>query len=254
MWSLRRWRRERRAARAPLPEALWRQALAGAGFLGHLSGDQRARLRALVTMFLHEKTLSAAGGLTLTDPMRVSIALQACVLVLELGIDWYDDWVEVVVYPDEFVVPKEYQDEYGVTHRVVEPLAGEAWPGGPVVLSWQDVDRGTAGDGCNVVIHEFAHKLDMRNGDANGMPPLHPDMNRSDWSAAFGAAYQDFCERVDRGEDTALDPYAAEDPGEFFAVASEAFFEMPRSLHADYPAVYAQLEKFYRQHPLGARQ
>jgi hypothetical protein len=119
-----------------------------------------------------------------------------------------------------------------------------------VVLSWADVQGADIDDGVNVVIHEFAHKLDMRNGDANGFPPLHADMQRQAWAQAFSSAYQDFCARVDEGEDTRIDPYAGESPAEFFAVLSEAFFETPDVVCSEYPAVYAQLVQFYRQEPL----
>jgi len=201
-------------------------------------------------LFLHEKQFSAAGGLVLTDEMRVMMAAQACVLILNLDLDYYDDWVEIIVYPDEFVPEHEYMDEAGIVHRVRAPLSGESWPHGPVILSWADAAGGEAAHGCSVVIHEFAHKLDMCNGEANGFPPLHADMRRSAWSTAFSAAYEDFCARVDAGEDTAIDPYAAENPAEFFAVMSEVFFTAPHTVQKTYPAVYRQLALFYRQDPL----
>jgi Mlc titration factor MtfA (ptsG expression regulator) len=137
-------------------------------------------------------------------------------------------------------------------HEYDDPVLGEAWEGGPVLLSWFD-DPDEPGD-VNVVIHEFAHKLDMSNGDVDGMPALHADMRCEDWIAAFAPAYDDFCRRVDAGEDTAIDPYAASHPSEFFAVASEVFFEAPDLLLDEYPAVYAQLRRFYRQDPAPQRQ
>ena len=142
----------------------------------------------------------------------------------------------------------EDEDEYGVVHESHEPHAGEAWLQGPVILSWAEVAQ-MRDDGVNVVIHEFAHKLDMLNGDANGYPPLHSDMDRNRWSGIFSAAYDDFCDRVDREQPTAIDPYAAESPGEFFAVVSEAFFELPETVRESYPEVYKQLVAFYRQDP-----
>lgn len=119
-----------------------------------------------------------------------------------------------------------------------------------MILSWADVAPAPGAAGYNVVMHEFAHQLDMLNGPANGFPPLHPEMNRDAWSRAFRAAYDDFRRRVEADEDTAIDPYAAENPAEFFAVLSEAFFEMPIAVRAEYPAVYAQLTQFYRQDPV----
>jgi Mlc titration factor MtfA (ptsG expression regulator) len=186
-------------------------------------------------------------------------------LVLELGIEWYEGWSEIIVLPEPVRARTRGDDEAGVVHLTNDPMAGEAWLGGPVVLSYEDV--ALAGDeeqrvaGYNVVIHEFAHKLDMRNGDPNGFPPLHPGMAVAAWKAAFAPAYADFCKRVDaadrlRGhraqaalDALPIDPYAAESPGEFFAVGSEAFFETPELLAPAYPAVYEQLKLFYRQDP-----
>jgi hypothetical protein len=249
----RRWRRDRLLRRHAINDALWTQTLAGLSFASGLDADEQARLREQATLFLATKDVSAAGGLALTPGMRLSIAIQACMLVLELGLDYYDGWVEVVVYPDEFVPERSWTDESGVVHHGKVPHAGEAWLRGPVVLSWADVARAGDADGVNVVIHEFAHKLDMCNGDANGFPPLHREMDRRAWSEAFSAAYDDFCRLVARRRHTGIDPYAAESPAEFFAVLSEVFFETPALVMRNYPAVYAQLRAFYRQDPLARR-
>ncbi len=243
-WNFKIWRRRRTLNREPLPDDLWQSVVARLPFLHGLTRDELERLRQWIILFLHAKRMNAAGGLTLTDEMRVLIAAQACILILNLDLDCYDGWVEIIVYPGEFVPEYDYTDEDGVVHHIREPLSGEAWLGGPVILSWAD-----AGPGHNVVIHEFAHKLDMLNGDANGFPPLHTGMSQQAWSAAFSAAYQDFCVRVNAHEDTDIDPYAAENPAEFFAVMSEAFFEMPLAVKRDYPEVYGQLASFYRQDP-----
>jgi len=140
-------------------------------------------------------------------------------------------------------------DEDGIAHHVQEPMSGESWLGGPVILSWADAELRGDEPGYNVVIHEFAHKLDMLNGDANGFPPLHADMDRGEWSRAFSAAFEHFRGRVERGEPTEIDSYAAETPAEFFAVLSEAFFETPGAVLSEYGAVYHQLAAFYRQDP-----
>lgn len=218
-------------------------------FLSVLDAAEQSRLRDLVAAFLAEKPVHGAGGLVITRDIRLVIAAQACLLVLNLDLDYYDDWVEVIVYPDEFVTDHEYTDEAGVVHRVRGPISGEAWEQGPVVLSWRDAVAADGGDGYNVVMHEFAHKLDMRNGVADGFPPLHAEMDRTAWTATFSTAYADLQQRLDRREETLIDEYAAEDPAEFFAVLSELFFERPAALHAAYPAVYAQLAAFYRQDP-----
>lgn len=244
---LKRWWRERIIRRAQWDPDLWTASLAALPSLAGLDTAERERLRALVILFLHDKSIHGAAGLELDAGMRLTIAAQACILILNLDIDYYSGWSEVIVYPDEFVPTIEYTDEDGVVHTGREARVGEAWLHGPVVLSWADV--APTGDGVNVVIHEFAHKLDMLNGDANGFPPLHAGMSRQAWSQAFGHAYEDFCRRADVDENLAIDPYAAESPGEFFAVISEAFFETPRAVRDMYPAVYEQLGAFYRQDP-----
>jgi Mlc titration factor MtfA (ptsG expression regulator) len=245
--AIRRWHRSRIVARASLAPELWLQTLNRLQFLRGLTDAERERLRQTVILFLHQKVIHGAGGLELDAGMQLMIAVQACILVLNLDIDYYGGWVEIIVYPDEFIPKHEYADEAGVVHTEREPHAGEAWLQGPVILSWADVAPSV--DGVNVVIHEFAHKLDMLNGDANGYPPLHAGMSRETWSQAFSAAYADFCQRVERDEDVAIDPYAAESPGEFFAVLSEAFFEIPDAVIGLYPLVYEQLRLFYRQDP-----
>jgi len=249
-----RWLRDRRRKRALArdPDAAARLApvIDRYAFLRPLDPAERAQLAACVTLFLDEKSLHGAGGLALTEAMRLAVAAQACLPILNLGIDYYRGWVEVIVYPDEFVQSVRETDEAGVVHEWEEARAGEAWLGGPVILSWADVAPEATGAGVNVAIHEFAHKIDMLNGDADGYPPLHADMHRETWRAAFAAAYDDFCARVDRDEETDIDPYAAEGPGEFFAVLSEVFFETPATVVRDYPALYAQLAAFYRQDPL----
>ncbi|MBY0269166.1 MAG: zinc-dependent peptidase [Burkholderiales bacterium] len=245
-----RWRRARAVERQAIADAMWMRVVSRFSFLRMLPAEDQRRLRELTALFLDRKPVSGAGGLELTREMQLIIAAQACLLVLNLDLDLYDDWVEVIVYPDEFVADHEYMDEDGVMHRVRAPLSGEAWEHGPVILSWRDAEEADGGDGYNVVLHEFAHKIDMRNGAANGFPPLHADMDRKVWADTFSAAYADFQQRLDRREETLIDEYAAEDPAEFFAVLSESFFERPDALFAMYPAVYDQLKAFYRQDPL----
>jgi Mlc titration factor MtfA (ptsG expression regulator) len=144
---------------------------------------------------------------------------------------------------------REIVDEDGVVHTGDDLLSGESWEQGPVILAWSEVEQSGRGDGYNVVVHEFAHKLDMLNGEVDGLPPLPTGMRVAAWTAAFDAAYEELCERLDRGEEPWLDPYAAEDAGEFFAVCAEMFFDVPRRFQAEYPAVYAQLAAFFKQDP-----
>jgi Mlc titration factor MtfA (ptsG expression regulator) len=243
------WRRGRILKRSFLDADLWRTVLGRYPFTRGLSGAERARLHDWVVLFLHEKSIVGAGGLETRDEMRISIAVQACMLILNLDLDFYRGWVEVIVYPGEFVAKYDYMDDDGIAHHIEEPMTGESWLAGPVILSWADTELRGDDRGYNVVIHEFAHKLDMLNGDANGFPPLHADMDREEWSRAFSAAYEHFSNRVERGEPTGIDPYGAENPGEFFAVLSEAFFEIPDTVLAEYAGVYRQLAAFYRQDP-----
>jgi len=241
MGWLAEWRRKRVLRRHRIDDALWQDATSGLRFL-----PGTPKLRESVLLFLAEKQLIGAHGLEVTDAMRVSIAAQACLPILELGLDWYAGFTGIVVYPGDFRVQRKEIDEDGVVHEWDDELAGEAMPGGPVVLSWDAMANDPA---MNVVIHEFAHKLDMLSGAADGVPPLHAGMSRKAWLAVFKQAYEGFCDAVDRDKETWLDPYAAEHPSEFFAVISEAFFTDPVETRRRYPDVYDQLKLFYRQDP-----
>ena len=231
-----------------VPDALWAGTLATLPFLAALDADEKMVLKSLVENFLAEKEFSTGGGLELTDEICVAIAAQGCLPILEFGLAAYRNWVGIIVYPDEFVVPRQMEDEDGVVHEYDDVLSGEAWQGGPLIISWRDVQM--AGDGYNVVIHEFAHKLDMQNGEADGMPALPPGLTAETWEKVFFAAYDDFCRRVDRGEETLIDPYASEHPAEFFAVLSENFFETPEVVSTEYPPLYDLFKRYYRQDPL----
>jgi MtfA peptidase len=248
-----RWRRKRWLRQDRIPEWEWRRLLADVPIARGLDAHEQDLLHGLVVVFLHEKVFLGGGHFQVTPQRRRLIAVHACVPVLHLGLDYYDDWVEVLVYPGGFRVPREYRDEYGVVHRGESALAGEAWQRGPLIVSWEDVrsDLACPGRGRNVLIHEFAHKLDMLDGSANGLPPLHRDMPIAAWTAAFEAAYRGFCARVEQGEWTDIDPYAATHPAEFFAVITEAFFDAPWLLTREFPAVYEQLRRFFRQDPAG---
>ncbi|NTV70433.1 MAG: zinc-dependent peptidase [Azonexaceae bacterium] len=249
---MRRWLDRLRGKKAAtIPDALWASTIAALPFLDDLTVNEKNELKTKAEAFLAEKEFSAAGGLDLTDEICVSIAAQGCLPILKLGLGAYREWVGIVVYPDEFVVPRRMEDESGVIHEYDDVLSGEAWEGGPLIISWYDVQM--AGDGYNVVIHEFAHKLDMLNGEPDGMPALHSGITETEWEAKFSAAYDDFCQRVDNGEDTPIDPYASTDPAEFFAVFSESFFDIPDVVAREYPAIYGLLCRYYLQDPLDRR-
>lgn len=231
---------------------LWQKTLAGLPFLAGLAVDAENRLKSLTEAFLAEKEFSAAGDLVLSDEICVSIAVQGCLPILELGLSAYRGWVGVIVYPDEFVVERRIEDEDGVIHEYEDVISGEAWEGGPLIVSWHDVQLAGQADtaGYNVVIHEFAHKLDMLNGEADGIPALHSGLDEAHWIDIFDAAYEDFCRRVDDGEETVIDPYASQEHSEFFAVISEVFFLTPQVVADEYPSLYGLLRDYYRQDPL----
>lgn len=250
MGWFRDWRRRRYLRQAQWPVAAWHTLTASMPLLARLSEDEAQRLRELALLFLREKVFSGATDYVPPELTRLAIAALACLPVLNLGLDYLDGWRGVIVYPASFLPEHEVMDEAGVVHVGRHTLLGEAWGRGPMLVAADEVMRSGAIDGTNVVIHEIAHKLDMLNGSANGFPPLHNDMAPAAWTAAFSAAFQDFRERVGREPgDAPLNPYGAENPGEFFSVASEAFFETPFALHTAYPDVYAQLAAFYRQDP-----
>jgi len=251
MGWLRDWKRRRILTRHRIDDALWRRALKHLPFLRGLSAAEEQRLREFAVLFLAEKQITPVRGLELSDDDRVEIALQACLPVLELGLDWYDGWVGVVVHPSDFHVKRSETGDDGVVHEWNDELAGESWPGGPVVLSWEALDDSgsVAEGGANVVIHEFAHKLDMLSGEADGVPPLPTRAARERWIEVFDAEFDRFRKEVDAGRETFLDPYAAEHEAEYFAVASEAFFESPHALMKDFPKLYGLFKDFYKQDP-----
>ncbi len=245
----RNWKRQRLLEREHVDPVLWQGVLGKFKFLRGLPDSDLQRLRDLALLFLHEKEMHGAGELVLSDEIRLSIALQACLPILNLGLDIYDGWVGIVVYPGEFRVKKQEMDEDGVVHEIEDELSGEAWPGGPVVLSWEDVKQ--TGAGYNVVIHEFAHKIHMIRGDDEEIPAPFPGMDAELWHDTLQRDYRHFCALTDAGRETLIDPYASEHPAEFFAVMSEMFFTDSAILKRDWPDLYQQLSLFYRQDPQG---
>jgi MtfA peptidase len=254
------WRQRREAAalrRRAIPDDLWKRVLIRYPFLQRHDAADALEIRRLTSLFLDRKEFNAAGGLRLTDAMAVAIAAQAVLPVLRLGLQRYDSFLGLVVHADQVLARREVEDTDGVVHVYDEPLAGEAMQGGPIMLSWRDVRgaghasaTGQAGDTAyNVVIHEFAHVLDMEDGVADGVPMLPPDLPRATWHNALLAAYAALVQRVQAGEPTTIDPYGTESPEEFFAVASEAFFVSPWAMQAEAPALYALFTRFYAQDP-----
>ena len=251
--ALRHWWRQRRLRRYPISDADWQAVLQRLPILDGLQQQALQRLRERSALFLLDKHLTCLGGLQIDPLDRLCLAAMAQLPLLELPeLDWYQGFHEIVLYPDDFVSPQRHRDASGVEHQWDAEHSGEAWQQGPVILAWPGVTSSGGWDAYNLVIHELAHKLDMLNGSANGLPPLHADMRIGDWAGAMQQAYDRLNAQLDAHPHahTTIDPYAAEDPAEFFAVTSEYFFSAPDLLHQAFAEVYHQLSLFYRQDPL----
>ncbi|GAC1390656.1 MAG: zinc-dependent peptidase [Variovorax sp.] len=246
------WLRGRTSA-PPIPDALWDQVLRRYSFLAQRPPHERVRLRALAAQFLATKEFHGAQGFVITDDVALSIAAQAVLPVLNLGLKWYDDFVGIVVHDGQVVARRTATDDAGVVHQWDDVLAGEAMDRGPVMLNWQDVHGAgaTAGQGYNLVIHEFAHKLDLRDGRADGCPPLASAAARRQWLATLQGQYQAFRENVivaERfgGDVPWLDAYGATAIDEFFAVACEAYFVNRDRFQREFPALVTLFDPFFR--------
>ena len=249
-----RWRQYRLLRKHRIPAGTWKQVVSQVPVLQTLKRREQHRLRKLSSLFLHDKTFHGGAGLEIDDFMRASIAAQACLLVLNLDLRLYNDWSEIIVYPDAFIAPQTETDAAGVVHESKQTLGGQAWHQGPVVLAWSDIQQDMQDEsthkGSNVVLHEFAHKLDFLNGAANGMPPLHQEMKRAQWTHEFSAAYDDLIQRIHQRKRLVMNPYAATDPAEFFAVMTEVYFEDPQRLQQRFTGVYQKMSEYYQQDPL----
>ncbi|WP_459617650.1 M90 family metallopeptidase [Bordetella sp. 2513F-2] len=271
-----RWLRGQGASAAEVAEMqsrispdLWRRVLSAHPFLAPLAEAERTALLARCAWLLASKNLNGARGLALDDFMRLSIAAQAALPILHLDPKLYEGWDEIIVYPEGFAARRTRMDEIGVVHEYVEEAAGEAWDGGPVILSW--AEEPSEGGAFNVVIHEFAHKLDLQAGVADGMPPLsaHPELQPHRWRQVLADSLDRYTAALQAVEDAIppdvdpespeadpwyaqlpLDPYAATDEAEFFAVSSEQFFVDPTPLAQALPQWYALLRTYYRQDTL----
>jgi Mlc titration factor MtfA (ptsG expression regulator) len=232
-----------------IPLSVWHKMASQLTLLRGLDAVELAHLRELSTWFLHNKAINGVQGLNVTLPMRIVVAAQACLLILKLDVDYFDNWVEVILYPGAFRVNHEQRQENGLVDNAASTLSGEAWLRGPVILSWDDVRKDSfhAHPGHNVVVHEFAHKLDGRNGMTNGLPPLRPGMSRQTWGSEFNSTYETLRKQLEAGHKGFINPYAATNPAEFFAVTSEYFFTAPDTLKKCCPAVHKQLSIFYQQ-------
>jgi hypothetical protein len=217
--------------------------------------DDLARLRAQVARFIDTRAFSTTHGLELTPRMRLLVAAQACLPLVRLPFEALGHWHEVILYPGQFRVQRSHHDsDTDVVTEWDDELAGEAWPQGPVILSWADVEADLAApfEGFNVVIHEIAHKIDMADGDGDGIPPFADVAARRRWRTTMQRCFDELSEALDRGEETVLDPYAAESPDEFFAVCSEYYFSAPDLLAGHYPEVHAEFARYFGPVPMPA--
>ncbi len=251
---LARWRHfleDRAVARRPIADDLWRRTLKRYPFLQQPHVDDDALLKRLASRFLDTKEFTAVGDIKLSNDVVVAVAAQACLPILRLGLARYSGFVGIVLHADQVVARREHHDDDGVVHVYDEVVSGEAMSGGPLMLSWRDVRAAgmSAATGYNVVIHEFAHVLDMHDGVADGVPALPSGLARADWLHVLTQAREDLARRVEAEEDTALDPYGLQGADEFFAVSSEAFFVTPARIKKEHLALYQMLCRFYLQDP-----
>jgi Mlc titration factor MtfA (ptsG expression regulator) len=244
-------RRRRRLAERPVPPEWLPIIERNVPYFRLLSTEEQRELLGLLQIFLAEKHFEAVGDLDMTDEIRVTIGVQACLLLLGRETEIYPNLQSVVVYPGAYVAPDSYIEADGTVAEVSEVRDGESWARGAVALSWEDVLRGASNitDGENLVLHEFAHQLDEESGDADGAPVLPSSSMYAEWARVLGREYDRIVRDVERDRRTFLDEYAAESPAEFFAVATEFFFEKPVQLKSKHPELYEQLRAYYRQDP-----
>ena len=246
------WWRRAKLRRQPFPEP-WRAILRQrVPYFRTMPADLQLQLKRHIQVFLAEKAFIGCGGLEVTDEMRVTIAAQACLLILNRRVDYFANLREILLYPEAFLVDKTQADDAGVQHGRRAALSGESWSRGQVILSWDDAAAGArkSDDGHNVVIHEFAHQLDQANGPANGAPHLVGRARRARWAKVFAEEFAALQASVREHRHSLFDSYGASEPAEFFAVASEVFFEQPQRMAAQHAALYAELSAYYRVNPL----
>ncbi|MGR8932522.1 MAG: M90 family metallopeptidase [Gammaproteobacteria bacterium] len=231
---------------------IWQVVTEPLPVLQGLSAVEKAHLRELSTLFLRQKNIIGV-EIEIAETIKVTIAAQACLPILQLGLGLLSGWSDIVVYPSAFYTQRDETDEYGIVHHRERLLSGEAWSRGPLVLSWGDIenDRLYGRRGHNVIIHEIAHKLDMLDGSSNGMPPLHYKMPIPEWTSTLSKAYDELHRILQHHQRSCINPYAASSPAEFFAVFSEYFFCAPDVLKIHFSDVYSQLSYYYRQDPFG---
>ncbi|MCD5416715.1 zinc-dependent peptidase [Candidatus Bipolaricaulota bacterium] len=248
------WFKERRRKKIGRREfsSAWRQTIErNIPLVRYFPPGDREELERHIQVFLAEKRFEGAGGLAMTDEIRVTIAAQACVLLLHRKTDYYPGLYSIIVYPHAYLAHRSDQDSMGIVTEGMQSRLGESWTQGAIVLSWDDVKSGAAGmnDGHNVVFHEFAHQLDAESGEVDGIPILPHRSRYRAWAQVFGEEYAKLQQDIERGQEILLDRYGATNPAEFFAVATEFFFEKPKQLKGKLPRLYDELSRYYKQDP-----
>jgi MtfA peptidase len=251
-------------ARRPIDEALWLSTLQALPFVARLPAADLVRLRVLASLFLDQKEFSGAQGFEVTDAHAVMVAVQACLPILYIAatdrpdeaLIWYDGFVGIVLHAGEVRARRQWTDEDGIEHSSHEDLTGETLEGGPLMLAWSDVAAAgeMARDAYNVVIHEFIHVMDLRDGHSDGCP-LMPAAERKHWQATLQQHYEAFCEQTAQWQrfgqlagvaQPLLDPYGTTSIDEFFAVAAEAYFVQPERFASEHPALQLSFERFFK--------
>lgn len=249
LWRWWRRGRRRRLARTPLRNDWVRFIQQNVRVYRVLPADLKKQLHGHIQVFLHEKHFAGAAGLNITDEIRVTIAAMACLLILNRPTNYFRRLCSIVVYPSSFVAPRTTHHAHGVIEEIDEVLLGESWESGTVTLAWDQVKHGPWDTrvGQNVTIHEFAHQLDQEDGEADGAPLLSDRRQCASWARVLSREFELLQRSKSKG--TVLDKYGASDPAEFFAVATEAFFEKPKQLATQHPELYEELRKYYRVDP-----
>lgn len=245
-------RRRKKLRSQPFPDAWLHVLQYHVTFYSRLTEPEQAKLRADMQIFIAEKNWEGCGGLTMTDEIKVTIAAFACLTTLGLEDEHFDHVRSILVYPTAYVAKGRTVMQGGVVIEEDSHRQGEAWYRGPVIVSWSETLESAHGEsgGRNVVVHEFAHQLDMKNGEiVDGTPPLSSVAELERWKKVMSGEYDDLVQRCEAGQHSLLDCYGATNVAEFFAVVTETFFERPRALRIRHPALYQVLQDFYHQDP-----
>lgn len=252
-WDIFRTIRRRKLRALPWPETWEKIARQNVPLYGRLPPASRTQLHELVQIFLAEKHFEGCGGLELTEEMKVTIAIQACMLLLNRKIPIYPKLQSILIYPHAFVAKRVQEHGWGAFVEQEQTLLGESWHQGLVILAWDQIGHGFRDihNGHNVVLHEFAHQLDQEDGRSNGAPLMETSSQYVSWARQLGQTYHELQEAVAKHQETFLDQYGATNPAEFFAVLTETFFEKPTVLKNKIPTLYEELKNYYKLDPAG---